>query len=378
MDLRSYNLEGIAFEGIQLWEGSFSDYLMNLVHFFTPGAFIIWIISMGILLLWDNPFFKSRPIFHWIQGSLVVVVTGAIIGWIFEMFPSLALAKALFVSVPVAESASQFFQFFSLPDPGALADKHIYTLAATMALIGSLETLLCVEAADKLDPQRRFTPANLELKAQGIGNIVSGLIGGLPITQVIVRSSANIQAGGKTKMAAIIHGLLLLFAAVTIPKLLNLIPFASLAAILMMVGYKLAKPIIFKEVLDQGHYQFAPFMITIVAIVFSNLLVGVALGFVTSAFFILLENFKATLIFCRDDEAKKIVIRLSEHLSFLNKANILTALNELPHDYHVVIDGSHCSHIDYDVFEIFENFKIETESMGITLELIGITKDKTV
>lgn len=376
MDLSEYNLEGISFEGINLWEGYVSSFIVKVIQFFTPGAFIIWVVSMGILLLWEKPFFKSKPIFQWIQGSLVVVITGAIFGHLFDFIPSLALAKSHFVSAPVADSVAQFFGFFSLPDPGAFADKEVYTLAVTMALIGSLETLLCVEATDKLDPQRRFTPANRELKAQGVGNLVSGLIGGLPITQVIVRSSANIQAGGRTKLAAVIHGLLLLSAAVAIPRLLNMIPFASLAAILMMVGYKLAKPILFKEALEKGHYQFAPFIITIVAIVFSNLLVGVALGFATSAFFILLENFKAKLYYTEDVEAKKIVIRLGQHISFLNKANILNALNELPHNYHVVIDGSHCSHIDYDVFEIFENFAIETRSMGIKLELIGVTLDK--
>lgn len=378
MDLREYNLEGIEFGGIALWQGQIADFINNLVQFFTPSAFIIWLFSMAILLLWERPFFKSRPIFHWIQGPLVVVIFGAVTGSIFNQFPSLALAKSHFVAVPVSTSIAGFFQQFSLPDPSYLTDSRIYTLAATMALIGSLETLLCVEATDKLDPLRRFTPADRELKAQGIGNIVSGLIGGLPITQVIVRSSANIQSGGRTKMASIIHGCLLLLAAITIPLLLNLIPFASLAAILMMVGYKLAKPIVFKEAHEKGHYQFAPFIVTIIAIVASNLLVGVALGFATSVVFILWENYKATLYYTEDVEAKKIVIRLSEHISFLNKANILKALNSLPENYQVTIDASHCSHIDYDVFEILENFKIETETMGIKLELVAVTADKTI
>lgn len=378
MDLREYNLEGIEFGGIALWQGQIADFINNLIQFFTPSAFIIWLFSMAILLLWERPFFKSRSIFHWIQGPLVVVIFGAVAGSIFNQFPSLALAKSHFVAVPVSTSIAEFFQQFSLPDPSYLTDSRIYTLAATMALIGSLETLLCVEATDKLDPLRRFTPADRELKAQGIGNIVSGLIGGLPITQVIVRSSANIQSGGRTKMASIIHGCLLLLAAITIPLLLNLIPFASLAAILMMVGYKLAKPIVFREAHEKGHYQFAPFIVTIIAIVASNLLVGVALGFATSVVFILWENYKATLYYTEDVEAKKIVIRLSEHISFLNKANILKALNSLPENYHVTIDASHCSHIDYDVFEILENFKIETETMGIKLELVAVTADKTI
>ena len=378
MDLREYNLEGIEFGGIALWQGQITDFINNIIRFFTPGAFIIWFFSMAILLLWERPFFKNRPVFHWIQGPLVVVVSGALLGKLFDLFPSIALAKSHFVSIPVSESIAEFFHFFSLPNPSYLSNPEMYSLAATMALIGSLETLLCVEATDKLDPLRRFTPTDQELKAQGVGNIVSGMIGGLPITQVIVRSSANIQSGGRTKISCIVHGALILFAAILIPNLLNMIPYASLAAILMMVGYKLAKPIVFKEVNEKGHYQFAPFIITIVAIVVSNLLVGVALGFATSLVFILWENYKFTLYYTEDINAKKIVIRLSEHVSFLNKANILKALNGIPDDYHVTIDGSHCSHIDYDVFEIFENFKIEAESMGIKLDLVAITADKTV
>jgi MFS superfamily sulfate permease-like transporter len=233
-----------------------------------------------------------------------------------------------------------------------------------------------VEATDKLDPYKRITPTNQELKAQGIGNILSGLVGGLPITQVIVRSSANIQSGGRTKLAAILHGFLLLISALAIPFVLNLIPLASLAAILLIVGYKLAKPTLFQQMYKLGWTQFIPFTVTIVGIVFTDLLVGIGLGLVVAVFYILLNNFKRPFYFDPENHLKddEIRIELSEEVTFLNKAAILNTLKQLPEDSRVVIDASRTQTIDHDVIEIFEDFKQNAAYKNIDLHFINFNK----
>jgi MFS superfamily sulfate permease-like transporter len=229
------------------------------------------------------------------------------------------------VSLPVADSFSGFLQFFTFPDFTQIGNPDVYITAITIAVVASLETLLCVEATDKLDPYKRVTPTNRELKAQGIGNFLSGLIGGLPVTQVIVRSSANIQSGGRTKASAIIHGFMLLICAMSIPVILNLIPLASLAAVLFVVGYKLAKPALFKQIYKQGKTQFIPYIVTILGIVFTDLLIGIALGLVVAIFHVLYKNYKKPyfLDMSRHHEGAPILIELSEDVTFLNKASIL-------------------------------------------------------
>jgi MFS superfamily sulfate permease-like transporter len=244
-----------------------------------------------------------------------------------------------------------------------------------MALVASIETLLCVEATDKLDPLKRNTPTNQELKAQGIGNMISGLIGGLPITQVIVRSSANITAGAKTKVSAISHGIIMLFAALFIPRLLNLIPLASLAAILLMVGYKLSNFGLYRNMMRLGHEQFIPFIVTVISILLTDLLKGIAIGMAVAIFYILRKNYKHSYHYKKekDQQRETITLRLSEEVTFLNKASIQATLDQVPDNAHVVIDGSHSLHIDHDVLEIIHDFKAHAAPMrNITVSTIGI------
>jgi MFS superfamily sulfate permease-like transporter len=266
------------------------------------------------------------------------------------------------VQLPVASTPQEFISFFRLPDFTAFTNPNVYTIAFTLAIVASLETLLCVEATDKLDPYRRTTPTNRELKAQGIGNIVSGMIGGLPVTQVIVRSSVNINTGGKTKMSTIIHGIIMLISAIFIPLYLNLIPLASLAAILLLVGYKLSKASLYKSMYKLGWEQFVPFIVTILAILMTDLLKGIAIGMVVAIYFILRKNFKHSYFYKREDnhDGEVITLQLSEEVTFLNKGSIGFTLDQLPHNSTVIIDGSKSVDIDYDVIEIIQNFKNHT------------------
>jgi SulP family sulfate permease len=259
-------------------ENTFSA-ITNAFEWVTPGALLIAAISLVILILWDTVLTKKHKIFQLIQGPIVVVFLGIIMNYMFQNgILNFSLAADQVVQLPVAENFSQFLTQFTFPDFSQLSNPEIYKIAIVMAIVASLETLLCVEATDKIDPYKRITPTNRELKAQGLGNIISGLIGGLPITQVIVRSSANISFGGKTKMSAILHGVFLLISAITIAGLLNMIPLASLAAILIMVGYKLAKPELFKQMYKLGWEQFIPFVATVVAILLTDLLKGITIG----------------------------------------------------------------------------------------------------
>lgn len=348
--------------------------LLNVMDVVTPGAIIITTISLIILILWERPFMKKIGLFKVIQGPLVVVVIGIILNLVFQNVNGLSLASDQLVSIPVAEALSGFFNQFTLPDFNQLNNPEVYVVAITLAVVASLETLLSVEATDKLDPQKRITPTNRELRAQGVGNMVSGFIGGLPITQVIVRSSANIQSGGRTKVSAIFHGILLLGCAVFIPYVLNLVPLASLAAILFVVGFKLAKPSIFKDIYAMGKEQFIPFIITILGIVFTDLLIGIGLGMVVAILYILWNDYKTPYHFNPDEFEidKPVSIRLSDNVTFLNKARILHTLNELPDESHVIIDASKTRNIHPDILEIIENFEQNAKTRNIIIEMHGL------
>jgi MFS superfamily sulfate permease-like transporter len=344
----------------------------SVLAYIQPGAIIITAVALFILILWERPFFKNYKLFQWIQGPLVAVLSGIFLNQLFIFFvPSLAIETKFLVQIPVANSLTGFLGLFTFPDFSSLSNTAVYTTAFTLAVVASLETLLCVEATDKLDPYKRVTPTNLELKAQGFGNIISGFIGGLPITQVIVRSSANIQSGGKTKMAAILHGILLLFAAMLIPSVLNLIPLATLAAILFMVGYKLAKPSLFKQIYRLGWIQFIPFIITVGGIVFTDLLTGIALGMAVAIFYILRQNFRNPY-FIAEDVVDVIHIKLSEDVSFLNRATIMKTLSEIPNNSNVIIDASYSSSIDYDVYEIIRDFEENSVHRNIQVTIKGL------
>ena len=338
----------------------------------TPGALLISSVSLAILILWEQKWMKKFKITKFIQGPLVAVSAGILIN-LFLMNTSWNLTSDHLVSIPVSESISGFFNQFTFPDFSQIGNPQVYIVALTLAVVASLETLLCLEATDKLDPMKRVSPANRELKAQGVGNFISGLIGGLPVTQVIVRSSTNIQSGGKTKMSAIYHGIILLGCVMAIPFILNLIPLACLAAILFVVGYKLAKPALFKQMWSQGKSSFVPFIITILGIVFTDLLMGIAIGMVVAVFYILYNNYKKPFLFEKENHISKpgiIRLELSEDVTFLNKANIQRALASIPDNHKVIIDASKSINIDYDVQEIVEDFQTNAKSRNIDVEII--------
>lgn len=346
----------------------------HAMELLTPGAVIITLVCLAILILWERPFMKKVKAFSIIQGPLVAVIVGIILNLIFKGFPNLLLEPEHIVAIPVASGFSSFVNQFSLPDFSAITNVQVYTVGLTLAIVASIESLLCAEATDKLDPYKRTTNLNTELKAQGVGNIVSGLIGGLPVTQVIVRSSTNIQSGGKTRAAAFFHGILLFLCVALIPNILNLIPLASLAAILFMVGYKLAKPSKFTEMYKLGWTQFAPFVITIVAILLTDLLIGIGIGLVASIFFILQNNYRNSYWLHSEEstEGAKLKLVLSEDVSFLNKGSILKTLKEIPPRSSVIIDATDSVHIDQDVLDILEDFRSKAAFKNITLEIRGI------
>ncbi|MEL7160495.1 MAG: SulP family inorganic anion transporter [Bacteroidota bacterium] len=338
-------------------ENTFSE-LFNMVDYISPGAAIIGAISLAVLILWEQPFMKKMSFSRFIQGPLVAVILGIVLNLAFAGGNN-ALTLEQLVSIPVSEGISGFIGQFTLPDFSQITNAAVYTTALTIAVVASLETLLCVEATDKLDPYKRNTPTNRELLAQGAGNMVSGLIGGLPVTQVIVRSSANIQSGGMTKASAFIHGILLLVCAFAIPTILNMIPLASLAAILLLVGYKLAKPATFKAMYALGQSQFVPFIVTILGIVFTDLLIGIALGMAVAIIHLLWNNYQTPYHFNEAEHVpgQPIRIELSEDVSFLNKASIERTLNHLPENSHVIIDGHRAKTIHPDILEIIDNFR---------------------
>ncbi len=338
------------------------------------GATIIGIVSIGILLLWSNILSKKGKIFQLIQGPLVVVVVG-ILFYILTKGGTLNLIKSQLVSVPVPDSFDSFKSQFSFPNFSAIADQNIWIIAFTIAVVASLETLLCVEATDKLDPDKNVTPTNRELIAQGTGNIVSGLIGGLPITQVIVRSSANIQSGGKSKMSAIIHGLLLLISVILIPTLLNKIPLSVLAAILFIVGFKLAKPSTFKTMFKLGWKQWVPFMATVLPMAITgNLLLGIGLGLAVGIFVILLKSFQNSHFLHKEGEDVddgKIKMTLAEEVTFFNKGAILKELDNLPENSTLELDVTKTRYLDNDIIEILEDFAHKAKDRNINIKLIS-------
>lgn len=342
----------------------------------SPAAVIISVVSLALLILFEKPFMKRFGVFKFLPGALFVVLAGIALNYLFSQIrPEWLLTGEHLVQLPVANNTSEFISFFSLPDFTALTNPQVYVVAITIALVASLETLLCVEATDKLDPYKRTTPTNRELKAQGIGNMVAGLIGGLPITQVIVRSSANINAGARSKVSTMAHGATLLLAAYFIPRFLNLIPLASLAAILLMVGYKLSKLSLYRSMFRLGYEQFVPFISTIAGILLTDLLKGIAIGMGVAIFFILRKNYKHSYHYKKEQthHEQTITIRLSEEVTFLNKASIQAKLDEIPDSSTVIIDGSHSVHIDHDVLEIIHDFKAHSAPLrNIKVETIGI------
>lgn len=353
-------------------ENTFSG-IINAISKIDIGATLITFISLAILILWERPFFKKN--LKLLPGGLVAVVVAVVLNELFAgAGSSLAIGTSHLVNVPVADSFNEFLSFFTLPDFSQLANAEVYVVALTLAAVASIETLLCIEAVDKLDPQKRTTSPNRELVAQGVGNMASGMIGGLPITSVIVRSSANVNAQAKSKLSTIIHGCLLLVCVTLIPVILNKIPLAALAAILLMTGYKLCNPALFKKVFSYGKYQWVPFIATIIAIVFTDLLTGVGIGLGVAVLALLYGNYKNSYFFHKEnhDEGDAILIHLSEEVSFLNKASIKMTLEHIPQNSTVIIDAYDSQYIDHDVLELLRDFKeVQAPLKNITCKTVG-------
>ncbi len=341
------------------------------------GSLVVGLLALAIMLLWDQPFMKGNKIARMIPSGLVAVASGLMVSYLLKWFaPKYAISREHLVSLPKISEMESGWELVTFPDFGAFLDPNLYVVTMTIAIIASLETLLSVEAIDKIDPEKRKTPQNRELFAQGVGNTISGLIGGLPMTAVIVRSSANLEARAKTKMSAIYHGILLLLAVLVFAPFLNEIPLASLAAILIMVGYKLSKPSLYREQLKVGRQQFVPFIATIVAILFTDLLVGILIGMSVGVYYILRANYKVSHFYneerSEEDGVMRITIMLSEHVSFLNKANLIVTLEELPENSEVIIDGSRTASIDYDVLELLYDYKEAARNKGSRIILRNI------
>ncbi|MCA1763828.1 MAG: SulP family inorganic anion transporter [Flavobacteriales bacterium] len=380
----AFGVDGV-FEGSESFEqndgrNTFTELLYTIEHI-SWGAAIITLVSLITIVLWDRPTLKAKyPFFKFFPSALAVVILAIILNEVVyaNFYPELILGEGHLVTLPVAGNITEFFGFFTFPDFQGALRPEVLTIALSITFIASLESLLSTEAGDKLDPYKRRTSTNRELKAQGLGNIVAGLIGGIPVTAVIVRTSANVNAGGRSKTATITHGVIMLLCVAIIPILLNKIPLAALAAVLFVVGYKLTSVSLYKSVFKQGRRQFIPFIVTIVAVMLTDLITGIIIGGSVAVFFILRDNYKNA--YMRDkvvtEGDSKVVIRLSEEATFLNKADIMLTLDHIPENTNVVIDGKKSRYIHPDIFEIIMAFKENVAIKNIDLKIIGIDESK--
>lgn len=351
------------------------SHLIKAFSFLNPGVLFISFLSILIFLAWDLYLTKKNKIFEIIQAPIVVIALGVILNILYQNgFLGLSLNKSHLVQIPESNGVMGIISQFSFPDFESLKHFAVWKVAIVIALVASIETLLCVDATDKLDPQKRMTPVNRELKAQGLGNFISGLIGGLPITQVIIRSSANINFGAKTKLSAILHGIFLLLSATVLISLLNKIPLASLAAILIVVGYKLAKPEIFKKMFKLGAEQFVPFIATVIGLLLTDLLRGIVIGLIFGIFFTLKSSYHNAY---RIKKTKKdsngtftYRIILAEEVSFFNKSSIMEVLYDIPENSNVIIDYSNTRTIAYDIVELINDFKENAVYKNINVKTI--------
>jgi MFS superfamily sulfate permease-like transporter len=347
-------------------ENTFTD-IIQAWNFLTPGAVVVALVSLLILILWERPAFKQHKIIKLIPGPLLVVLAGILLNALFaRYYVYYQIMESHLVSFPEISQAAGFASLLTFPDVSQLLNPKVYTIAVTLALVASLETLLSIEAADKLDPNKRITPLNHELKSQGVANVISGVFGGLPVTSVIVRTSANVAAGARSKVSAIAHGVLLAGAVLLFPKFLELIPLSCLAAILLMVGYKLTSLTVVKAIYVKGITQFVPFVVTIIAILFSDLLLGVFIGLLVSLFFVIKTNFRSAVFLMND--GTNFILKFTKDVSFLNKSALRTALEKIPRGASLMIDGANAEFIDQDIMTILEDYRNEANSKNISLE----------
>tara|TARA_B100001971_G_scaffold84647_1_gene78120 strand:- start:227598 stop:229148 length:1551 start_codon:yes stop_codon:yes gene_type:complete len=370
-----------AFEGVLAFKqndgfNTFSE-LVHMLGAIQWGSVIITIFSLILINIWDNPKLKAKnKFFQFFPGALAAVIASVFINQGYEQFfPALALDTTHLVQLPVADSIAGFFSFFKLPDFSQITNPQVYVVALSIAFIASLESLLSTEAGDRLDPYKRQTPTNHELKAQGIGNIVAGMIGAIPVTAVIVRTSANVASGGRTKVSTMTHGVIMLICVMTIPRIINLIPLASLSAILFVVGYKLTSIKLFKEMYAKGARQYIPFFSTIIGVMFTDLITGILIGGAASVLILLRDDYKTPFFKEIDsDNEKKIKITLSEQVTFINKASIMQKLEGIDDEYDVTIDATNSVNIDVDVLEYIHDFKESCKLNDIKLKLIGFER----
>ncbi len=364
----------IGFSTTKLSEGETGfhwDNLADHIQNIQPAALVISLLGIALLALWLGPFRKYKMV----PTGLLVVLMGVGINEVLKAGDSTwALAATHLVSLPVPEHFSDFFAQFTSPDFSGFGNSQVWITGMIIAAVASIETLLCIEATDKLDPMKRNTSGNAELRAQGIGNIVSGLLGGLPITSVIVRSSANINAGATSKRSTIFHGALLLVCVAALPAVLNLIPKASLSAILIFTGFRLCRPAIARHLYREGGWpQLVPYLATTVGVVFTDLLTGVGIGLVVAIFYTLRQNLRIPYYYQRSNYSDGQVIRLSlaQEVSFLNKASIRETLYAIPENSAVILDATNTEYIDFDVLEIIREYAVMAEKKAVKLSLIG-------
>lgn len=343
--------------------------ISGLISELSPVALFIALVSLAILVCWDKPFMPKAV--KRFPAPLVAVLTAIAIDRIALAtgMPGV-LNEAQHISLPGLGGPGDFIGQLHLPAFDALLHPQVYVTAVTLALVASLETLLSLEAVDKIDPLKRHSPPHRELKAQGIGNMVSGMIGGLPITAVIVRSSANVQAGGRTRLASIVHGILLLCSVAFVAGMLELIPLSCLAAVLVHTGYKLAKPATVMAHYRQGWQRFIPFAVTVIAIMFTNLLEGVIIGFLCGLYFLVRANYRSCVSFTRHDQ--HALLRFHTDVSFLNRDQIRSYLDEVPDESHIIIDAREAAFIDPDIQEDIDNFVYGSHERDIVVELKGV------
>ncbi len=356
-------------------QNTFSE-LFSIINHVQLGSIIIALVSLGILIFWNKIDFLKK--IKLVPPALVAVIISILLNEFFiQSGSSLAIIKEHLVSLPVPTTLEEFKNIIVTPDFASISNSKVWIVAITIAVVASIETLLCIEASDRMDVQKRYTDTNVELKAQGIGNIVSSLLGGLPMTSVVVRTTANNTAGAKSKMSSIIHGILLLVSVLAIPSILNKIPLATLAAVLLLVGYKLANPKTIKHFWEKGKYQFIPFIATFGAVVFTDLLKGVALGMIISFIFVLKGNMKRAYNFRKEEyhDGDIIHIDLAQEVSFLNKAAIKSTLASVPENSIVIINASDTVYIAHDVLDLIKEFKkIRAKEENIKVKLVGFKK----
>lgn len=349
-------------------ENTFSG-IIHAINKSHPGALIISVISIALLIVWEHSLLKKLK---FIPGALVVVIIGVILNTFFFTNTLLELKGEHLVTMPSFSNLKDLTNSFIFPDFSALGNVTVYKTAVTLAIIASIETLLSIEAIDRLDPYKRNTPADRELLAQGVGNMISGFLGGLPMTAVIVRGSANVGAGATSRFSSFIHGCLLLLCALFIPHVLNLIPLSSLACVLLFVGYKLTSVKVVKSMVKLGRDQYVPFIITILSIVFTDLLIGIVIGLSTGVFLILRRHLKRPYKLKRGQPAGTMVLELGEEVSFLHKASLLLMLERIPEDSSLIIDGTKAKYIDFDVLEVIKEYRNNAELKNVKIELRNI------